>query len=157
MADEKKINLAKEVYSTLCKALDNRGWKYEKDEEEFLVHFGVNGEDLPINFVILVDVDRQLIRVLSSLPFKMSEEKRIDGAIAACAATYKMADGGFEYDISDGSIVFKTAACFSESVIGEGIFRYMIALTCAMVEKYNDKFFALNKGLIKIEDFLKED
>ena len=86
MSDEKKMILARRTYEMLCDALDARSWNYSKEEEKLLVHFGVNGDDIPINFVIVVDAERQLVRVMSPLPFKMSEEKRMEGAIAACAA-----------------------------------------------------------------------
>ena len=86
MADEKKMELAKQVYQTMCDAIDRRNWRYGKDEEKLLVHFGVNGDDIPMQFILIVDADRQLIRVMSQLPFKMSEDKRMEGAIATCVA-----------------------------------------------------------------------
>lgn len=157
MMDENKIILAKQVYQTLCEAIERRGWSFEKDEERLLVHFGVRGEDIPIQLVLVVDIKRQLIRVLSPLPFKMSEEKRMEGAIAACAASYGMIDGSFDYDIFDGSITFRMTASFMESIIGEGLFQYMISCCCAMVDKYNDRFLALDKGSISITDFIANE
>jgi hypothetical protein len=70
---EIKMERAKKVYATLCEALDDRNWKYENVDDELLVHFTVNGDDLPMQFIIFVDVDRQLLRLLS--PF-------IDGTTA---------------------------------------------------------------------------
>lgn len=154
MADEKKMELARQVYQTLCDAIDRRNWRYGKDEEKLLVHFGVNGDDIPMQFILVVDADRQLIRVMSHLPFKMSEGKRMEGAIAACVASYGMADGSFDYDLSDGTIVFRMTASFRESVIGEGLFQYLISCSCAMVDKFNDQFLAIDKGLLSIADFI---
>ncbi len=154
MVDEKKMALAKQVYRTLCEAIENREWSFKKEEDKLLVYFGVNDDDIPMQFIIIVDAERQLIRLLSPLPFKMSEDKRLDGAIAACAASFGMADGSFDYDLSDGSIVFRMTASFRESIIGEGLFQYMISCSCAMVEKYNDQFLALDKGTISIADFI---
>ncbi len=156
MIDE-KMQLAQQVYQTLCNAIENRGWKFGKEEEKLLVHFGVNGDDLPMQFVLFVDVERQLIRLVSRLPFKMSEAKRMEGAIATCAASYGMADGNFDYDLTDGSITFRMTASFKGSRIGEGLFEYMIACSCAMVDKYNERFLALDKGILSIADFMKEN
>ena len=153
MAD---MNKALQVYQTLCDALDRRGWKYGKEEEKLLVHFGVNGEDIPMNFILIVDAERQLIRLMSPLPFKMSEAKRMEGAIAACAASYGMVDGSFDYDLSDGTILFRMTASFRESVIGDGLFQYMISCSCAMVDKYNDLFLALDKDIMSIADFIEK-
>ena len=149
-----KMANAQQVYETLCKALDRRGWKYGKDEEKLLVHFGVRGDDIPMNFIIVVDAERQLVRLMSPLPFKMSEEKRMEGAIATCAATYGMADGSFDYDLSNGEIVFRMTASIRESQLGEGLFQYMMSCACAMADKYNDQFLALDKGIMSIADFL---
>ena len=149
-----KMANAQQVYETLCKALDRRGWKYGKDEEKLLVHFGVRGDDIPMNFIIVVDAERQLVRLMSPLPFKMSEEKRMEGAIATCAATYGMADGSFDYDLSNGEIVFRMTASIRESQLGDGLFQYMISCACAMADKYNDQFLALDKGIMSIADFL---
>lgn len=157
MENATKYELAKQVYETLCAAIDRRNWNYGKDEEKLLVHFGVSGEDIPMNFILFVDADRQLIRLMSPLPFKMSEDKRVEGAIATCAATYGMADGSFDYDLSDGEIVFRMTASFRESTIGDGLFQYMISCSCAMVDKYNDVFLAIDKGLMSIADFLKKE
>jgi hypothetical protein len=154
MADEMKMKLAKQVYNTICEALDNRDWHYGKEEDELLVHFGVNGDDIPLQFIIVVDAERQLIRLMSPLPFKMSESKRIEGAIATCAASYGMADGSFDYDLSDGKIVFRMTASFRESLIGEGLLQYMISCSCAMVDKYNEQFLAIDKGILSIGDFI---
>lgn len=154
MADEKKMELAKQVYATLCTAIDKREWNYQKDEEKLVAYFGVNGDDIPMQFILVVDAERQLIRVMSPLPFKMSESKRMEGAIATCVASYGMADGSFDYDLSDGTIVFRMTASFRESLIGEGLFQYLISCSCAMVDAYNDKFLAIDKGLLSITDFI---
>jgi len=157
MAEEKKMELAKQVYRTLCDAVERREWKFGKDEEKLVVYFGVNGDDIPMQFILAVDADRQLVRLMSPMPYKMSEGKRMEGAIATCVATYGMADGSFDYDLSDGKIVFRMTASFRESTLGEGIFHYMIECTCAMVDKYNEQFLAIDKGLLSITDFIKKE
>ena len=145
---------AKEVYDTLCAALENRGWHFKKEEDELLVVFGVEGDDIPMNFGISVDETRQLVSLLSPMPFKMKEDKRIEGAIATCAVTSRLANGCFSYNIQDGTIAFRVAASYRESRIGEGLISYMIDLATAVIDDYNDKFFALNVGLLDLSEFL---
>ena len=156
MADENKIASAKKVYDTLCTAIENRGWHFGKDEEKLVVHFDVSGEDIPMRFIIVVDAQRQLVRLMSPMAFKMSENKRMDGAIATCVASYGLADGSFDFDLEDGTIVFRMTASFLESTIGEGLFQYMISCACAVVDRYNDKFLAIDKGLMSISDFIAD-
>lgn len=154
MVDKK--TLAQHVYRTVCAALEARKWNFEKDEPELVVHFGVRGDDLPMKLIIKVDEDRQLIRVMSPMPFKMDESRLAEGAVAACAASYGMVEGNFDYDISDGSIVFRMTASFRESLIGVELIQYMISCTCSMVDKYNDMFLALSKGMLSLEEFMKK-
>ncbi len=156
MDEQKKAAAAKKVYDTVCRALDNRDWTYEKEEEKLTVCFGVNGDDLPMDLIIAVDTDRQLLRLLSPLPFKFSEDKRVEGAIATCAASYVLADGSFDYDLSDGSIIFRMTAAFQQSEIGEMLIQYLISSSCAIIDQYNDKFLAIDKGVLKIAAFLAE-
>lgn len=91
------------------------------------------------------------------MPFKMAEDKRMEGAIVTCVANFGMVDGSFDYDVADGTIVFRMTASFRESVIGDGLFQYMISCSCAMVDAYNDKFLAINKGILSVEDFIAKE
>lgn len=154
--DDKKA-LALNAYNTLCDTLDARNWHYSKHEEKLVVTFGVNGEDLPMEFVIKVDEDRQLVRLMSMLPFKMPEDKRVDGALATIVASFSMVDGSFDHNLEDGTIIFRMAASFRESTLGQGLFAYMIDCACAMIDRYNDKFFAIGKGMMTIQEFLEAE
>lgn len=155
MSEEKNMIQAQEVYKVLCKTLDAREWEYEKEEDKLLVHLNVRGDDFPIQLVLVVDADRQLIRVMSYLPFDMSQDKRLDGVIAACVLTNRLAAGSFDYNFSNGKVLFRLNQCFRGSVIGEGLIEYLLDCACTITDEYNDKFFALNKGFMSIEDFLK--
>ena len=80
----------------------------------------------------------------------------MEGAIATCAASYGLADGSFDYDLSDGQITFRMTASFRESEIGEELLQYMVSCACVTVDEYNDKFLAIDKGLISIDDFINK-
>jgi len=155
--EDNKLQLAKQIYKTLCEAIEAREWSFNKDEERLAVYFEVNGEDIPIKLILIVDAERQLIRLLSPLPFDVAEDKRMDMAIAVCAANYGISDGGFDYDISEGSILFRLTSSFRNSVIGEGLLQYMLSCACVLVDKYNDQFLAINKGVMDISQFLSKD
>ena len=155
MADN-KAQVAKEIYNSLCDAIDKIGWKYDKEEEKLLVHFAVSGEDIPMKFIMFVDDDRQLLRLVSYIPFKMSEAKRYEGAVAACVSSYGLIDGSFDYDITDGEIAFRMVQPFMDGSISESTFMHMISLSCRVVDDYNDRFMALDKGLMSIEEFIQK-
>ena len=155
MADN-KAQVAKEIYNSLCDAIDKIGWKYDKEEEKLLVHFAVSGEDIPMKFIMFVDDDRQLLRLVSYIPFKMSEAKRYEGAVAACVSSYGLIDGSFDYDITDGEIAFRMVQPFMDGSISESTFMHMISLSCRVVDDYNDRFMDLDKGFMSIEEFIQK-
>ncbi len=157
MTEEQKIALAQKIYGLLCKTIDSHNWTYDKDEEKLTVFFKLNGEDIPVRFAITVDSGRQLIRLLSYLPFEMSEDHRFDGAIAACVASYGLVDGSFDYDIEDGSVAYRMTASYRASEIGTELIDYMIHCAAVTVDQYNDKFLAIDKGYLTLEDFIKSE
>lgn len=157
MADTNLIASAKKVHKTICDALNARGWTFENNEENLRAKFTVHGEDLPMTFVFIVDAERELFQLISILPFKFSEDKRFEGAIATCAANYRLVSGCFAYDITNGSVYFKLIESFMNSDIGTGLVDYAISTACVLVDKYNDKFLALNKGFLSLEDFLTQE
>lgn len=153
MKDEKLVR-AQKVYETLCATLDSHAWKYKKNEDCFSIECRAQGEDLPMEISIKVDPNRQLIILLSHLPFIISEEKRLDVAIATSIVNNKLVDGSFDYDITDGHMFFRMTSSFIESEIGNELFSYMLMCSCHTIDKYNDKFLMLSKGMMSIENFI---
>lgn len=149
-------NSAKEVYEELCGMLDARGWRYTRHDDDLVVTFGVSGDDIPMDYFIKVDGGRQLVSLYSRLPFIVPEEKRMEAAIAVCAATFGLVDGNFDYNINTGKITFRQTASFRSSKIGQGLFKYLIDWACAVVDRYNDRFMSLCSGAVSFTDFLDE-
>lgn len=157
MADENKIKQAKTVYNTLCNALDSRGWKYQSHPEDMVVTFTYAGEDIPMEFIVFIDSDRQLVRMLSRLPCKFAEDNRADGAVATSYINYKLADGSFDYDYSTGEVMFRLTATFIDSLISEDLLLYMVACACCIVDEYNDKLLMVAKGMLPVDRFISGD
>ena len=152
---EYDMKKAVEVYDTLCSMLDNINWKYEKIEEKLMIKSGVKGDDLPIDFLVVVKPNNEVVQFLSSMPFNMPEDKRVEGALAICAANYGMVNGSFDYDLSDGQIVFRLTSSYRESLLSEALFEYMVMVSASTIDKYNDRFFMLAKGMITLEQFIE--
>ena len=157
MSYEYTASAAKAMFESLCTALDNRGWKYQRDDEKWAVHFGVNGDDLPMNFLILVSKEVPFLQLFSQLPFTVPEDKRVEMAVVVAVSNYGCTNGSFEFDLSDGKILYKLPQYFADSLIGDGCIQYMISLSCQMVDQYNDRFMALSKGIMTLTDFLKKE
>lgn len=155
MTDE-KLASAEKVFKTLCATLDSRDWKYRRDEEKLRIECGVQGEDLPMDISITVDAKRQLIILLSHLPFIIPEDKRLDVAVAVSIVNDRLVDGSFDYDITDGHMFFRMTSSFIDSEIDNEVFTYMLICSSGTIDDYNDKFLMLGKGMIGIDQFIDD-
>lgn len=154
-----EVNMAKAkaTYAVLCKLFDNMGWKYEKREDELVVESGVKSDDLPIDFLMRVKPRNEIVSLLSWMPYKVEESKRLDMAIAVCVANYSLVDGSFDYNIADGTIVFRLTSSYKESELSEELFKYMIMVSATTVDEYNDKFFMISKGMMSVQQFIESE
>lgn len=155
MADAMRLAAAQKVYATACAALDERGWKYDRDDEKLIIRTGVRTEDLPVHHIFIVDAERQVLRLASPIPLEMAEDKRTEGAIITTVATMGLRDGSFDYDLQTGRIVFRVTASFRGSEIGKGLIQYFIDCTNAVVDHYNDRFEAVNSGKMSVQEFIE--
>lgn len=157
MDDAMKLAAAQKVYATVCAALDDMGWAYDRDDEKLIVRTGANTNDLPLHHLLIVDEKRQFLRMASVIPLEMAEDKRTEGAIITTVATMGLRDGSFDYDVMKGRIAFRLTACFRGSEIGKGLVRYFIDYTNAVVDYYNDRFEAVNSGKISVAEFITQE
>ena len=148
---------ARAVYNTLIEMLDSRDWKYEKHEDKLLIKSGIQGDDFPVEYIMLVNPRNEVVQFLSSLPFKMPEDKRVDGALAVCVANYGLVDGSFDYDLTDGEIRYRLTSSYRESELSPALFEYMMMVAASTVDNYNDRFFMLSKGMITIQQFIEQE
>lgn len=155
MADMDAIKQAKAAYSTLCAMLDAHNWKYEKDEENYAIHCGVQGDDLPMDLSVEVDAERLIVILLSPMPFRVEEAQRKQMAIAVSAANYGMVDGSFDYDYRSGKIIFRMTTSYRESLIGKELFEYMLFVSCNTIDEYNDKFLMVSKKPMSTDEILE--
>ena len=154
-----EVNMAKakEVFDALVNMLDTRDWKYDKFEEDLVIKSGIKGEDLPIEFIVVVKPKNQVVQLLSRLPFQIPEEKRVDAAIVICVANNGLVDGSFDYDIAEGNITFRLTSSYRESELGADLFEYMILVSAGTIDDYNDKFFMIAKDMMSVQQFIEKE
>ncbi len=153
--EEKEMKQAKSVYETICNSLDARGWHYKREEDDLIIRCGARGEDLPMDMIFHVNARAQVVSLISPLPYKIKEEKRVEAALAICVANYGLINGSFDYDLSDGSIHFRVVSSYRESILGTELFDYMVGITVHTVDEYNDKFLMVSNGMMSFEQFLE--
>ena len=157
MANELEMQMARAVYASIVSALDEKDWSFDRFDDDMVIRSGVKGEDLPIEFILFVKHENQVIQFISKLPFEMPEDKRVEGAIAVAVANYGLVDGSFDYDISDGELRYRLTSSYRDSYPTADLVEYMIMCAASTVDEYNDRFFALVKGHISLEDFINQE
>lgn len=157
MEKQNKQQQAEEVYKILCEMLDQLEANYEKYEEDFLVKVGMSGDNLPMKFLMLVDKERSLIRLLSPLPLAVQEDKRKDMAVAINEINCRFAEGNFDYEITTGRICFRASSCFEDCKISADVPKYLLYMASVIVNKYNDRFLMFSKGAISLEQLISKD
>lgn len=156
MAIDKK-KAAETVYNTIIRHLDDAGLKYKTmpgKGDDYMINFTMKGKDLPMEFFIVVDVDREIIMIKSPDFTTFPAEKIGDAAKAVCAINYAIADGSYALDINDGHLMWTMTTSFAGSLIGEEAIRYLLAISIITVDKFNDMFMMLNMGILDIDTFL---
>lgn len=151
-----QLERANTIYKKICELLENNKWSYTKDEENLRIVLTTRGEDLPIDIRIKVDQERQLILLLSPMPFIIPEDRRLDIAIATNAVNNIMVDGSFDFNVKNGSMFFRITNSFIESEIGNEVLNYLLIVSCFSIDEYNDKFLMLSKGMMSVEDFISK-
>ena len=155
MAVKKQLKQAQAVLDTLCEMLEEENWQYEKDDEDLSITCGAQGDDLPIELRINVEAERQLVVILSQMPFIVPEDKRTALAVAVSAANNGLADGSVDYNYLKGNIVFRMTTSFLDSLIGKELFEYMVFCACFIIDRYNDKFLMVAKSDMSNEEIVK--
>ena len=154
MLEEKDFKQAKAVYNSLCQMLEENDWHYEKHEENFTITCGARGDDLPMTFVIEVDLKRQIVSLLSQMPFTVPEDRRSAVAVAVTKANYGIVDGSFDFNYLSGNIIFRMTSSYRESLIGKNLFSYMLMCACYTIDEYNDKFLTVAKNDMGFDEIL---
>lgn len=155
MADN--TELAKRVYEDLCAGLDTQNWKYDRHDDDLVVTMSMRGEDLPVEMILRVNENAQVVSVFSVLPFTVKEDKLTEMALAVCVANKGMINGCFELDLNKGLIVFRLCSTYRGSLLGSEAYVYMVGVAAGTVDRYNDRFLMLNKGMIDLKKFIEQE
>ena len=155
MANEEiKAARAKKANSDLCTHLDAIGLKYTRHDDDKVITLIMNGDDLPMEMILAVREKQEVIQLLSYIRPKTPEDKCIDAAVAVNVANYGLIFGSFDYDISDGEICWRAVLPYCDSAITKDQVNYLVMASAAAIDRYNDRFLMLNKGMMTLEQFI---
>jgi hypothetical protein len=154
MSNDKDLKQAQTVYNSLCEMLTELDWHYEKHDEDLAITCTAQGDDLPMELFVQIDKERQIVTLLSKMPFSIAENRRTALAIAVSQANTEIIDGSFDYDYLNGKILFRLTSSYRESLIGKDLFTYMVMCACYTIDDYNDKFLTVAKNEMSAEEIL---
>ena len=146
----------REVFEKFKAHLEAHDIKFDTRDEDLLITLTVTGEDLPQPTAIRILDERNIVQVLSPIPGNIPEDKRVDAAVAVSVANYRMINGAFDLDMSDGEIRFRIAQSYLGMEINDDFLKYILGVTFITTDKYNDRFFMLGKGMMTLEQFIEK-
>lgn len=149
METEQQKNEAKEMYKTMCDALDEIGWNYEKDEKTLNVTMGVDCETVSINLMSFVDEESSTICTLSILPFSVPSSRVIDVIVVIGMINCTLIDGRFTFT-TGGNITYSTCMGYKNSFISKEAVEYLVYVSCAALDAYSDMLMAVAEDRMSI-------
>lgn len=149
-----KQERADAVFKCFCDYLDSEKLKYQKDEGERSIILQLTGEDFPMTTLFHVEDEAERTFVFSKMPFEIQKEKLVDLVMAVNYINQVLAIGTFCVDLDKMYCSFESNEIFTglEGFNAEYAER-VIMVAFSAIEKYNDKLFAINKGLMTVKDF----
>ena len=145
---------ARRNYEILCRCLDEKGWQYTANAETMTVNIGFLGDDIPMPVVFIVDENCQVLRVASVIPFTVSHEHMIDICLAVTHTNGRLPFGTFVFDMEAGVISYRNSTCFIDGDIGMETIELLTDIACTQIDRFNDLFYAIEKGMLSFEDFI---
>ena len=137
MATERQIALARENMDVLCKALDAEGINYRKDEQKLTVHTAVKGKNTDILVAITLNPDFSVLSLLCPVNVEVPERYKKTFALATSRINFALLDGGYDYNVQSGAVMFRLSTCYEESVLSEEAFRYLLFTAFGTCDEYH--------------------
>lgn len=154
MTDIERVQAA---YTAVTDFLDAARLSYEGDRENKRLFVTVTGDDFPVSLLVQADEHTMRIQTYSQMPYEIKKEKAVDIAMATAAINRRIAVGKFCLYFDRGLLTYENG----EYLSGVGGFtadygKALIAPAYAVIEQFNDRLYAINKGLLSVKEFLAE-
>jgi len=146
------------IAETVKQFLDTDEWNYDFDEENGVFHSGVKLKCKFQHAEIMIRTYNDAFTVLFVLPVKADAETRAKVTEFLMRANYGMIRGGFEMDLHDGEVRFRTAHyCGSDvDLVSCDAVRENIALNYQIVNRYGSELMAVMMGFMEPEEAIEK-
>lgn len=145
------------AYKAITDFMDEAKLKYDSDPDKKVAFVTITGDDFPVTLMLQASEERQRVEVYSQMPFEIKQDKGVDVATALAAINARIAYGKFCLYFDKGLCTYEN----SEYINGlEGFTseygKTLVGPAYSIVEEYNDKLYAINKGLLSVKDFVAQ-
>lgn len=136
------------IAETIEDFLRKDDWKFEETDENGIIRFGVSLKCKFRRCNVAIQVRNTCFMVLATLPLTADEESRPNVLEFMDRANYGLIRGGFEMDMSDGEIRYRTSQyCGDEDVlISHETVKDTLYVTLSMIERYGTALLEVMMG-----------
>ena len=153
---ETDMKSAKFTYRTLLYAVEKKGWTCGKNDNNLSIDYGVNGDNLHMDFDVSIDAERQLVRLISKIPLKFDLKRIVAGAISICTANYFLSGGSFDLDISNGNIMYRITTSYRDSNISYEALIFLMDYAAWAIDKFFEALQAVANGKMNAVQFYEK-
>ena len=146
---------AQVCYNTITQALDNMGWKYTEDNSTLRIKYDAYGEDLCATYIFAISAEKETVTLTCTLPYRAPRHDRGNFAKAMALANSRFYNGSFEFNPQTREVLYRMTTFLKGGMsFSVEAATYMIDTSCDTVDKYNDKFLAVGKGYLTLDQFI---
>ncbi|MCI8458560.1 MAG: YbjN domain-containing protein [Clostridia bacterium] len=142
------------AYNAIVRFMTEAKLHYESNEDTREIFVTITGADFPVSLLFTVNEQLQRVETYCELPFAVRKEKAVDMAVALAAVNARIAYGKFCLYFDKGLCTFENTEYITDlEGFSAAYGRAIVAPAYAIADEYNDKLYALNKGLLPLKEF----
>lgn len=154
MADY-NMSRSQRAYNCVVETLDSHGLDHSDYPKDSEIYIGSVGEEIQSNVKIMLYKDIELMMMVSSIPFIVPQEKRVDIAAAINMINCTLRNGSFDFNFLNGNIIFRVTGSYIESEMDPDMVRYMLDYSLRKIEEYYNRLFMLCFKNLTLSDFIR--
>lgn len=148
---------AESTFLNFLRHLREASLRVEVDEENRMVNFGIGGNGASFRVVAYVDEDGRYFTVMTVSSVTCMKQQRQLMAELICRINYRLAVGGFEFDMRDGELRYKITQLIGSSPIEMDVLKQCLGLCVFTHERYAKILIPICLGLApRSEEILEE-
>ena len=148
---------AQKVYQAFIDHMTKKGFHFDRHDDDLVISMIAQGEDLPQPTIIRVLAERDIVQIVSPIPYNIPDDKRQEAAVAAAVANYGIINGSFDFDIRDGEVRYRITHYYGDTEMTEKQVEYLLQCIWFTTDNYNEKFFMLGMGKMTLQEFIEAD